>query len=172
MWHRAPAARPALLLLLLLLLLSLLSSLLLLSLLSLSLSLLLLLLVVVVVVAVAVVAGPYRAAGGERHALRSEIIIIIIIIITTAFARERVCSRDSEGVEARLVSSGSRMVGFHNFNLRILNLRVSNPNKFIVDIFLTRCRISMCQDLGPRKHDEISEIDRGCGQMGLPFVCR
>ena len=51
-------------------------------------------------------------------------------------------------------------VGFHNFNLRIFNLRVSNPNKLIVDVFLTRCRISMCQGLGPKKHDEISEIDR------------
>ena len=51
-------------------------------------------------------------------------------------------------------------VGFHNFNLRIFNLRVSNPNKLIVDVFLTRCRISMCQGLGPRKHDKISEIDR------------
>ena len=29
-------------------------------------------------------------------------------------------------------------VGFHNFNLRIFNLRVSNPNKLIVDVFLTR----------------------------------
>ena len=27
---------------------------------------------------------------------------------------------------------------------------------------LTRCRISMCQGLGPKKHDEISEIDRRC----------
>ena len=52
-------------------------------------------------------------------------------------------------------------VGFHNFNLRISNLRVSNPNKLIVDAFLTRCRISMCQGLGQKKHDEISEIDRG-----------
>ena len=50
-------------------------------------------------------------------------------------------------------------VGFHNFNLRIFNLRVSNPNKLIVDV-LTRCRISMCQGLGPKQHDEISEIDR------------
>ena len=53
-----------------------------------------------------------------------------------------------------------RTVGFHNFNLRIFNLRVSNPNKLIVVVFLTRCRISMCQGLGPKKHDEISEIDR------------
>ena len=51
-------------------------------------------------------------------------------------------------------------VGFHNFNLRIFNLRVSNPSKFIVDVFLTRCRISMCQGLVPKEHDEISEIDR------------
>ena len=29
-------------------------------------------------------------------------------------------------------------VGFHNFNLRIFNLRVSNPNKLIVDVCLTR----------------------------------
>ena len=50
-------------------------------------------------------------------------------------------------------------VGFHNFNLRNFNLRVSNPNKLIVDVFLTRCRISMCQGLGP-KNTEISEIDR------------
>ena len=41
-------------------------------------------------------------------------------------------------------------VGFHNFNLRNFNLRVSNPDKFIVDAFLTRCRISMCQGLGPK----------------------
>ena len=30
----------------------------------------------------------------------------------------------------------------------------------MVDVFLTRCRISMCQGLGQKKHDEISEIDR------------
>ena len=51
-------------------------------------------------------------------------------------------------------------VGFHNFNLRMFNLRVSNPNKSIVDVCLTRCRISMCQGLGPKKYDDISEIDR------------
>ena len=37
--------------------------------------------------------------------------------------------------------------------------RVSNPNKLIVDVSLTRCRISMCQGLGPKKHYNISEID-------------
>ena len=51
-------------------------------------------------------------------------------------------------------------VGFHHFNLRIFNLRVPNPDKLIVDVFLTRCRISMCQGLCPKKHDENSEIDR------------
>ena len=58
-------------------------------------------------------------------------------------------------------------VGFHHFNLRIFNLRVSNPNKLIVDVFLTRCRISICQGLGPKKHDENSEIDRmtKCGNI-------
>ena len=55
---------------------------------------------------------------------------------------------------------GLDSVGFHNFDLRIFNLRVSNPNKLMVDVFLTRCRISMCQGLGPKKHYDISEIDR------------
>ena len=41
-------------------------------------------------------------------------------------------------------------VGFHNLNLRTFDLRVSNPNKSIADVFLTRCRISMCQGLGPK----------------------
>ena len=36
-------------------------------------------------------------------------------------------------------------VGFHNFNFRIYNLRVSNPNKSIVDVCLTRCRICIRQ---------------------------
>ena len=31
---------------------------------------------------------------------------------------------------------GTHMVGFHDFNLRIFNLRVSNPNKLIVDVFV------------------------------------
>ena len=57
-------------------------------------------------------------------------------------------------------SAGQSTVGFHNFSLRIFNLRVSNPDKLIVDVFLTRCRISMCQGLGQQKHDDISEIDR------------
>ena len=51
-------------------------------------------------------------------------------------------------------------VGFHNFNLRIFNLRVSNPNKLIVGVFLTRCQISNCQGLGRKNKLEISEIDR------------
>ena len=66
-------------------------------------------------------------------------------------------------------------VGFHNFNLRILNLRVSNPNKLIVDVFLTRCRISMCQGLGPRQHDEIRMrgpfSTLGISQPNVPKDC-
>ena len=62
----------------------------------------------------------------------------------------------------------SPTVGFHNFDLRIFNLRVSNPDKLIVDVFLTRCRISMCQGLGPNKYDEISEIDRIARQKSTP----
>ena len=42
------------------------------------------------------------------------------------------------------ITYDSTTVGFHNFNLRFFNLRVSNPNKLIVDVFLTGCRISMC----------------------------
>ena len=57
-------------------------------------------------------------------------------------------------------SCGGRTVGFHNFNLRIFNLRVSNQNKLIVDVFLTRCRISLFQGLGPKKHDDILKTDR------------
>ena len=61
-------------------------------------------------------------------------------------------------------------VGFHDFNLRIFNLRVSNPNKLIVCVFVTRCRISICQGLGPKKHDEISEID--CSSRSGEKPCR
>ena len=32
-------------------------------------------------------------------------------------------------------NKGGPTVGFHNFNLRIFNLRVSKPNKLIVDVF-------------------------------------
>ena len=69
-------------------------------------------------------------------------------------------SRTAGQPDSRKRQPGVFTVGFHNLNLRIFNLRVSNPNKLIVDVFLTRCRISMCQGLGPKKHDEISEIDR------------
>ena len=50
-------------------------------------------------------------------------------------------------------------VGFHNFNLLIFNLRISNPNELPVDAFLTPCRVSMCQGSAPKKQDEIPEID-------------
>ena len=40
-----------------------------------------------------------------------------------------------------------------------------------MDVFLTRCRISMCQGLGPKKHDELSEIDRTAVLLlGIPDV--
>ena len=52
------------------------------------------------------------------------------------------------------------MVGFHNLNLRIFHLRVSNPNKLIVDVVLTRCRISMCQGLGRKNKHEHLKTDR------------
>ena len=38
-------------------------------------------------------------------------------------------------------SQKNNTVSFHNVNLRFFNLRVSNPNKLIVDVFLTLCRI-------------------------------
>ena len=70
------------------------------------------------------------------------------------------------------------IVGFHNFNPRIVNLRVSNPNKFIVDVFLlTRCRISMCQGLCPkntkqfRKSTVYSWQDAVCwARWGLEYL--
>ena len=95
------------------------------------------------------------------------IIIIVIIIIVGPIARPRPRARLRA---ARDSSSLRSSVGFHNYNLRIFNLRVSNPNKLIVDVLLTRCRISMCQGLGPRKHDEISEIDRS-GRWCLRTRC-
>ena len=49
------------------------------------------------------------------------------------------------------INGGGRItVGFHDSNLQIFNLRVSNPNELIVDVFLTRYRISTCQGLGPK----------------------
>ena len=65
---------------------------------------------------------------------------------------------------------GKPTVGFHNFSLRTFNLRVSNPNKLTVNIFLTRCRISMCQGLGPKNH-EISETDRSFQTCGPFQMC-
>ena len=40
------------------------------------------------------------------------------------------------GVDLRALFCEDGTVGFHNFNLRIFNLRVSNPNKLIVDVFV------------------------------------
>ena len=35
-----------------------------------------------------------------------------------------------------IITISSSTVGFHNFNLRNFNLRVSNTNKLIVDVFV------------------------------------
>ena len=50
------------------------------------------------------------------------------------------------------------MVGFHNFSLRTFNLSLKSE-QIDCGCFFTRCRISMCQGLDPKQHDEISEID-------------
>ena len=50
-------------------------------------------------------------------------------------------------------------VGFHNFNLIIFNLRVSNPNKLIVNVFFDTMSDFNVPGSRPKKHDEISEID-------------
>ena len=94
--------------------------------------------------------GLQRATRQPQHTTRKHpfiiiMIIIMVIIIFTEYALLRPAGVWRKG--------GLGTVGFHNFNLRIFNLRVSNPNKLIVDVFLTRCRISMCQGLGPKKHD-------------------
>ena len=52
-------------------------------------------------------------------------------------------------------------VGFHNFNLRTFNLKVSNPNKLIVDVFVdTMSDFNVPGSRPKKKHDETSEIDR------------
>ena len=88
------------------------------------------------------------------------IIIVYIYIYICIFVRQDPPHLRCWEPLGRTLRDSLDTVGFHNFNLRIFNLRVSNPNELIVDAFLTRCRISMCQGLGPKKHDEISEIDR------------
>ena len=49
---------------------------------------------------------------------------------------ELLTSRSMTDMAACHVKGCGRTVGFHNFNLRIFNLRVSNPNKLIVDVFV------------------------------------
>ena len=82
---------------------------------------------------------------------------------STGAPSKRLSRQTRHSTSARLgleLSGKCPTVGFHNFNLRIFDSRVSNPEKLIVEVCLTRCRISMCQGSGPKKHDEISEIDR------------
>ena len=51
--------------------------------------------------------------------------------------------------------------GFHNFNLRIVNLRVSNPDNLMVDVFFWHDVGFQCARVSAQqKRDEISEIDR------------
>ena len=45
-----------------------------------------------------------------------------------------VCEQTNTPVRVSSAAQSSA-VGFHNFNLRTFNLRVSNPSKFIVDVF-------------------------------------
>ena len=79
------------------------------------------------------------------------LVVIVIIVIVIVIANSTNIWSTSPRPCARDCCSSSGTVGFHNSNLRIFNLRVSNPNELIVDAFLTRCRISMCQGLGPTK---------------------
>ena len=84
-----------------------------------------------------------HAPGGMncpiRSAMRKPCVCLTNRLVSSAREADYLCQADNRTT-----------VGFHNFNLRIFNLRVSNPNKLIVDVFLTRCRISMCQGLGPK----------------------
>ena len=69
-------------------------------------------------------------------------------------------------------------VGFHNFNLRIFSLRVSNPNKLIVDVcFVDTMSGFNVPGSRPKHHDEILEIDHiervrvvdgGLNMFGIP----
>ena len=108
-----------------------------------------------------------RATSGSCPWVRSHVIMIIImiIIIMITIMITMIIINKHNNYNNNHSSNNSNndkhdTVGFHNFNLRIFNLRVSNPDELIVDVFLTRCRISMCQGLGQKKLDEISEIDR------------
>ena len=114
-----------------------------------------------------VVVSQSSTTTNNNNATNSTTTTIVVTIITTPNNininnNSAPAKRESPwlGERPRAAAFPYHTVGFHNFNLRIFNLRVSNPNKFIVDVFLTRCRTSMCQGLGPKKHDEISEIDR------------
>ena len=57
------------------------------------------------------------------------------------------------------LQQSSLTVGFHNFNLRIFNLRVSNPNELIVVVFFDTMSDFNVPGSRPKKN-EISEIDR------------
>ena len=51
-------------------------------------------------------------------------------------------------------------VAFNNFNLRIVKLRVSNPDTLIVDVFVDTMSDFNVPGSWPKKHYETSEVDR------------
>ena len=52
-----------------------------------------------------------------------------------------------------------RTLGFHNFNLRIFNLRIPNPSKLTVYVFFDTMSDFNVPKLRPKKHFDISETD-------------
>ena len=64
--------------------------------------------------------------------IRNLSLYIYIYIYIFICARPRV----PELAHGRSPTFDCHTVGFHNFNLRIFNLRVSDPNKLIVDVFV------------------------------------
>ena len=76
--------------------------------------------------------------------------IILILVIAIMIVK-----RTNIGVAVK--RTYGRFPYFQSSNFQFESLKSEQNN---CGYFLTRCRISMCQGLGPKKHDEISEIDR------------
>ena len=65
------------------------------------------------------------------------VMVIVVVIVIVVSSRRRPRRGASTAPRSRCPQSSPAApptVGFHNFNLRIFNLRVSNPNKLIVDV--------------------------------------